>query len=199
MNVNAGDEAMTTTTENLWQAEAMIVRLSQHPFFDSLNRTQLSLLADCALTARFAAGEIIFTEGEKADRFYLIEQGEVVLESVTDQGEPLVVDTIGHGDLLGWSWMMPPYVWHFTARAVEPTVAIRFAGDLLRQYCIRDHSLGFELHKRMSAVMMKRLQAARRKMLALHAGEKLQPVPALSPFMEQELDNTGGEIRKSKE
>lgn len=182
---------MTTTIENPWQAEAVIIRLSEHPFFDGLNRMQLSLLADCALTARFNAGEIIFREGEKADRFYLIEKGKVVLESNAAGGEPLVIETIGRGNLLGWSWMMPPYVWHFTARAVKPTRAIHFAGDLLREYCHRDHSLGFELHKRMSAVMMKRLQAARKKMLAVHAGEKLEPAIGLSPFMEQEFDIDG--------
>jgi CRP/FNR family transcriptional regulator, cyclic AMP receptor protein len=131
---------------------------------------------------------VIFREGEKAKLFYLIENGRVVLESSKDYGEPVVIQTIGAGDLLGWSWMMPPYVWHFTARAIEHTEAIYFAGTILREYCERDHSLGFELHKRMSAVMMKRLQAARIKMLALHAhGEKLPPV-GLSPFMEQELD-----------
>jgi CRP/FNR family cyclic AMP-dependent transcriptional regulator len=179
---------MTTTTENPWQAEATIVRLSQHPFLDGLNRIQISLLADCALTARFKPGEIIFREGEKADRFYLIERGQVALESGLDYGEPVVIDTIGAGDLLGWSWMMPPYVWHFTARAVESTEAIYFAGDILHDYCHRDHSLGFELHKRISTVMMKRLQAARKKMLAVHSGQRLQPSIGRSPFMEQEFD-----------
>jgi len=116
-----------------------------------------------------------------------------VLESGAGYGEPVVIETIGAGDLLGWSWMMPPYVWHFTARAVEPTEAIHFAGTILRQYCEKNHSLGFELHKRISAVMMKRLHAARKKMLSIHAhGEKLEPVVGLSPFMEQELDTYPG-------
>jgi hypothetical protein len=79
------------------------------------------------------------------------------------------VDTIGAGDLLGWSWMFPPYVWHFTARATEPTDAIFFYGTILREYCERDHSLGYELFKRMSAVMVKRLQGARENMLVFHA------------------------------
>jgi CRP-like cAMP-binding protein len=190
-NEKGGGEANDHDNENLWQAEAVVVRLTEHPFLQGLNRGQLLLLADCALTTRFKAGEIIFRQGEKADRFYLIEQGKVVLESDTGGGESVVIDTIGAGDLLGWSWMMPPYVWHFTARAIEPTEAINFAGDILHEYCNRDHSLGFELHKRMSAVMMKRLQAARKKMLAIHAGEKLQPAIGLSPFMEQEFDIDG--------
>jgi CRP-like cAMP-binding protein len=172
----------------------MAGRLAQQPFLAGLNHTQMVLLADCALTSRFKAGEIIFREGGPAKRFYLIEKGKVVLESGTGYGEPVVIDTIGAGDLLGWSWMMPPYVWHFTARAVEPTETMHFNGTILREYCERDHSLGFELHKRMSAVMMKRLQAARKKMLAIHAhGEELEPVVGLSPFMEQELDTPAPE------
>jgi CRP/FNR family cyclic AMP-dependent transcriptional regulator len=171
--------------------EAIIKQVSGHPFLRGLRHHQLTLLKDCALSARFKTGEVIFREGDHADRFYLITSGKVVLESGAGYGEPVVIETIGAGDLLGWSWMMPPYQWHFTARAVEPTEAIFFASPILREYCERDHSLGFELHKRMSAVMMKRLQAARQKLLAVHArGEKLLPV-GLSPFMEQELDTDG--------
>jgi len=185
---------MKMTSEATWEAEAVIVRLSEHPFLRGLTRTQLMLLADCALTAQFKPGEIIFRQGERADRFYLIDGGKVVLQADTGGGEPLIIETIGAGDLLGWSWMMPPYVWHFTARAVEPTVAIHFAGGVLHDYCNRDHSLGFELHKRMSAVMMKRLQAARKKMLELHGGKKPEPVIGISPFMEQEFDTGTAEI-----
>ena len=184
------------TIETRAEEDARIARVERHPFLRGLNHTQMALLADCVLTSRFKAGETIFREGEPANRFYLIEKGKVVLESGAEYGEPVVIQTIGPGDLLGWSWMMPPYKWHFTARAIEPTEAIHFAGTLLREYCEKDHSLGFELHKRMSAVMMKRLQAARKKMLAINAqSEKLAPVPNLSPFMEQELDtydNEGG-------
>jgi CRP-like cAMP-binding protein len=183
--MNEKEEAEMTST-----IESMAKRVTRHPFLRHLNHEQLTLLTDCALQAHFKAGETILHEGEDAKHFYLIESGKVVLESGAGYGEPVVIDTIGAGDLLGWSWMMPPYKWHFTARAVEPTEAIYFASAILREYCERDHSLGFELHKRMSAVMMKRLQATRKKMLAIHAhGEKLAPVVGLSPFMEQELDS----------
>ena len=178
------------------EEDAKVASLARHPFCRGLNHTHLALLADSALISHFKAGQVIFREGEPADHFYLIEEGKVVLESGAGYGEPVVIETIGAGDSLGWSWMMPPYVWHFTARAVESTEAIHFAGTILLEYCEKDHSLGFELHKRMSAVMMKRLQAARKKMLSIHAhGEKLEPVVGLSPFMEQQLDtyeNKGG-------
>ena len=183
---------MTTTYEIREETEAMVRRLAQHPFLRGLTHKQLVLLADCALTAQFKKGQIIFRAGEKAKLFYLIEKGQVTLESGTEFGEPVIIQTIGAGDLLGWSWMMPPYVWHFTARAIEPAAAIYFAGTILRDYCERDHSLGFELHKRMSAVMMKRLQAARRKLLEIHSRKsELPPAVGLSPFMEQEFDTDG--------
>ena len=156
--VQLSNRSMKKKEEAKMTTDPIVKRLGGHPFLCGLTRDQLALLTDCALPAQFKAGQIIFREGEKAKLFYLIEKGKVVLESNAEFGEPVVIDTIGAGDLLGWSWMMPPYKWRFTARTVEPTEVIYFAGTILRDYCERDHSLGFELHKRLSAVMMKRLQ-----------------------------------------
>lgn len=182
------------TRETRGTEDARIARLERHPFCRGLTHAQLAFLADSALTCRFNPGEIIFREGDAADRFYLIESGAVALESGTTYGAPVVIETIGAGDVLGWSWMMPPYVWHFTARATQPTEALHFVGSVLREYCERDHSLGFELHRRMSAVMMKRLQSARKKMLSIHShGEKLPPAIGLPPYLEQELDEADDE------
>ena len=102
-----------------------------------------------------------------ANRFYLIESGKVALESSDGPDNPVVIETIGAGDLLGWSWMFAPYAWRFTAQAVEPTAAIFFYGTILREYCERDHSLGYELFKRMAPVMIKRMQNAREKLVLL--------------------------------
>jgi CRP/FNR family transcriptional regulator, cyclic AMP receptor protein len=158
-------------------SESMATRVALHPFLAGMNPTQLALLTDCAMAAHFKPSQSILREGEVANRFYLIESGRVVLESGENLGEPLVVETIAAGDLLGWSWMFPPYVWHFTARAVEPTEAIFFYGTILREYCERDPSLGYQLFKRMAPIMLKRLQAARKKMIAVHAhAEALDPV-----------------------
>lgn len=145
--------------------ETMATRVAFHPFLAGMNRAQLVLLTDCAVSVRFQSGDVILREGDQADRFFLIETGKVVLESGKDQGESVVIDAIGAGDLLGWSWMFPPYTWQFTARAVAPTHAIFFAGRVLREYCERDHSLGYELLKRITAVMTRRMQNARREML----------------------------------
>jgi CRP/FNR family transcriptional regulator, cyclic AMP receptor protein len=154
-------------TQSEIEREPLAARVALHPFLAGMNRTQLALLRECAMATHFKNRETILREGEFANRFYLIESGKVVLESGAESGKPLVIETIGPGDLLGWSWMFPPYVWQFTARAVEPTTAVFFYGTILREYCEKDHSLGYELFKRMSVVMLRRLQAARKQMLPL--------------------------------
>jgi CRP/FNR family cyclic AMP-dependent transcriptional regulator len=169
--------------------EPMATRVALHPFLAGMNHEELALLTDCAMPVHFKKGQEILREGVRANRFYLIESGKVVLESGEGFGDPVIVDTIGAGELLGWSWMFPPYTWRFTARAVEPTSAIFFYGTILREYCERNHSLGYELFKRMAPVMIKRLQKSRGKMLAVHAGKtSLEPVVVEPPFLDQELD-----------
>jgi CRP-like cAMP-binding protein len=169
--------------------ETMATRVALHPFLAGLKREHLVLLADCAISARFHPGDVILSAGGRADRFFLIETGKVVLESGQAHGEPVIIDTIGAGDLLGWSWMFPPYTWQFEARAAAPTQVIFFAGPVLREYCEREHSLGYALMKRLSAVMTRRMQNARRGMLGVHSRQVLlKPLVLPSPFMDQELD-----------
>ena len=173
-------------------AEPLAERVALHPFLVGMKRSQLALLTDCAMAAHFQPGQIILREGDHANRFYLIESGQVTLESRAIHGQPLIIDTIGPGGLLGWSWMFPPYTWHFTARATQPAEAIFFYGTILREYCERDHSLGYELFKRMSAVMIKRLQSAREKMLGLQAKtESLQPAVLESTSIDPAGDRPG--------
>jgi CRP/FNR family transcriptional regulator, cyclic AMP receptor protein len=137
--------------------------VAAHPFFIGISPPHIRLLADCAMRSQFTTGQVIFRKGETANRFYLIERGKVALESSAGN-DVVTIGEVGPGDLLGWSWIFPPYLWHFDARAVEPTTAIFMYGTILRQYCEADPALGYELFKRMSEVMMHRLQAAREKL-----------------------------------
>jgi CRP-like cAMP-binding protein len=139
--------------------------VSTHPFLAGMSPHQLRLLSDCSRLAHFNANELIFREGDPADRFYLLHTGSVGLESHTLGKPNAVIQTIGAGDVLGWSWLFPPYFWHFDARALEPADAVFIYGTPLRGECESDHELGYELMKRFAAVMMKRLQATRWKLL----------------------------------
>ena len=151
------------------QVEPLSTRIALHPFLAGMNHTQLTLLTDCAVTRHFNTHRTILREGEFANGFYLIEAGKVALESVACSGESIPIQIVGAGDLLGWSWMFPPYVWQFTARAIEPTTALFFYASILREYCEKDHSLGYELLKRISAVMVTRLQAAHGQLVSVYS------------------------------
>ena len=155
------------------QTEPLGTRVALHPFLAGMNRTQLTLLTDCAVARHFNTDQTILREGEFANGFYVVETGKVALESETGFRESILIQTIGSGDLLGWSWMFPPYVWQFTGRAIEPTSALFFYASILRDYCEKDHSLGYELLKRISAVMVKRLQAAHDQMLAFYSNSRV--------------------------
>jgi len=135
----------------------MTARLAKFPLFAGMNRGQLALLAGCAKTVQFKKGEVIFHEGDVADRMYLIETGKVSLESSSGMLDPR----------LGWSWMFPPQTRTYTAQVVEPIAAIFFYGTVLRECCENDHSFGYELLKRMSFMMYQRLQAVQNRMLTL--------------------------------
>ena len=148
-------------------AKAVESVIAEHPFLHGLKPEHLRLLADNSMRMRYEAGELIFREGDPANRFYLIEQGRVSLESHRRDEAPVAVQVIGPGDVLGWSWLFPPYYWHFDARAVEPTMAIFFYGTRLREQCEQDHDFGFEMMKRMTPVVIHRLQATRKQLLSL--------------------------------
>ncbi len=145
--------------------------IATHPFFAGLPPEAVSKLAGCAMETKFEAGEAIFKEGDPANRFYLILEGRVVLET-TKTGATSEVQTIGAGDVLGWSWLFPPYLWNFDARALEKTRAVFFYGTRLREYAEEDHTLGFELMKRFARVMIQRLQATRRRLVELSASDR---------------------------
>jgi len=155
------------------QIEPLVTRVALHPFIAGMNHTQVTLLTDCAVSRHFTRGQIILHEGEFANGFYVIETGKVAVESQVGFGHPIVIQTIGARDMLGWSWMFPPYVWRFNARAVEPTTALFFYAAILRGYCEKDHSLGYELLKRISAVMGTRLQAAHDQLLSVYSNSRV--------------------------
>lgn len=137
-------------------------------FFNGLSLQHLHTLADCAMEIQFPQGALIFREGDLANRFYLLLSGEVVLEASIEKDETVPLQILGPGELLGWSWLFSQYIWHLHARAIEPSRAIFFYGTRLRELCENDHDLGYEMFKRISQVMMQRLQSTRRLLLEGH-------------------------------
>jgi CRP-like cAMP-binding protein len=146
--------------------------LAAHPFFRDLDPRHLQLIVSCAANVRFEAGQFIFREGEEANQFYLLRHGTVSLEIFVPQRGALTIQTLREGDVLGWSWLLPPYRWHFDARAVSLTRALALDGKCLRAKCEDDHDLGYELFKRFARLMTERLQATRLQLLDVYGGHR---------------------------
>jgi CRP/FNR family transcriptional regulator, cyclic AMP receptor protein len=142
--------------------------LAQHPFLQGMDASQIKLLEGCASNIRFESGKYIFRESEEANQFYIIRQGKVALEIYTPDRGSIIVSTLGEGDVLGWSWLIPPYNWRFDARAIEETRAIALDGKCLRKKCEGDHNLGYELLKRFASILEQRLEATRIQLLDIY-------------------------------
>ncbi len=142
--------------------------ITSHPFFKDLDKKYITLVTGCASNVRFDGGKFIFREGEEAHQFYLIRQGKVAIEIFTPDRGHIVIETLDEGNILGWSWLIPPYQWHFDARALEATRAIALDGKCLRKKCEEDHDFGYEFLKRFAHIMEQRLAASRIQLLDLY-------------------------------
>lgn len=142
--------------------------LGEHSFFLGLPSRYIELMVGCAKNVRFLSGETILREGDPADWFYLIREGKVAVQTTVPGRSPVTLQTLGEGEILGWSWLVPPYFWRFDARAVEPVRAIALDGACLRRKCAQDHDLGYELLSRISQVMARRLHATRLQALEVY-------------------------------
>lgn len=142
--------------------------LTAHPFLKGLEASHIQLIVGCASNVRFDAGQYILREDEEANQFYIIRQGKVALEIYTPDRGPIIIDTLEEGDVLGWSWLIPPYNWRFDAKAIELTRAIALDGKCLRTKCESDHHLGYELLKRFSSIIEQRLESTRIQLLDIY-------------------------------
>jgi CRP-like cAMP-binding protein len=140
--------------------------LTQHAFLATLDRRYLRQLAGLASNKSFKAQQMIFHEGGQANELYLICKGKVAIETALLGCDAVQIQTLGEGEVLGWSWLLPPYQWHYSARAIEPTQAIALDGSALRTLCEQDHDLGYEIMKQFALVIVQRLVATRARFLS---------------------------------
>lgn len=143
--------------------------LETHPFLKDLPQQHLDLIARHATPCSFETGRLIFRRGETASQFYLITAGQVALEVFTLERGPVPLMTLEAGDVLGWSWLVEPFVWKVDARALEPTRAISLRGAELRDACEANCDLGYKLLTRLMAVMVQRIMTARIQLLDLYS------------------------------
>ena len=142
--------------------------LPEHPFFADLGPEAMELIVGCAQNVHFRDGELLFRAGEQADTFYVIRRGRVALDIHDPQRGTLVIASPGEGEVVGWSWLVPPYRWLFDAPAATSVSAVALDGACLRGKCDRDPVLGYALMQRVAQVMLERLQDARLRLLDVY-------------------------------
>ncbi len=144
--------------------------LEENPVFRGLPRQDLKVIAGCASNVKFDAGEFLFREGRPADAFYLIRYGKVSVEFFAPGRGPITIHTPDEGDVVGWSWLYPPYVCTHDTRALLLTRAIAFDARCLRGKCDADPRLGYELMRRFAHIVHDRLEGTRLQLLDLYGG-----------------------------
>ena len=146
--------------------------LADHPFFAGLPAGDLQLIAGCGHNVVLRADEMVFREGDPADRFYVIRHGAIALELFVPERGPLVVDSVSEGGVVGVSWLVPPHQWQFDGRALDVVRAVSIDGVCLRRKCEEDTRLGYELMSRFARLLAARMQSARVRLVDIygHAG-----------------------------
>ena len=137
----------------------------------------LELMSTLSTLTSYDAQTVLFHEGEPATVFYIVMRGAVAVEA-NGFGSRTVLQNLGRGDVLGWSWLFEPYAWQFDARAVKPTRALRVDGERLRLECERDQALALEMYKRFSQLIVRCLQACRHQMQDLNGSRQHVAVAA---------------------
>ncbi len=139
--------------------------LSAHDFFSGLDRDSMAFLSNSAAERQIEKGDVLFKQGERADKFYLLLSGQVSVQVPALMGPALEIQNLGKDQILGWSWLIQPYRWNFMARAMEDSELLEFDGAAILARCEENPRFGYELLKRFAALMSERLNAARQKMM----------------------------------
>ncbi|UCF68070.1 MAG: cyclic nucleotide-binding domain-containing protein [Acidobacteriota bacterium] len=142
--------------------------LAGHSFLKGLDPEQIALIAGCARNVRFEQDEYLFREGDPADTFFVVREGLVALELYPPGKDPVVLQTAGADEIIGWSWMVAPHVWRYSGLAIEPTRALAIDGACLRRKADDNPLLGYLLLTRVAEVMAHRLEATRLQLLDLY-------------------------------
>jgi len=142
--------------------------LAAQPLFAGLDGDTLDLLAGCARHQRLKSGARITVEGQPAGTFHLIREGRVGLGVYAPERGLVTVETLGRGQVLGWSWLFPPYRWHLDAAAVGPVATIEFDGVCIRGKCDANPELGYQMMKRFSGLLDEHVRAMQLRLLDVY-------------------------------
>jgi CRP/FNR family transcriptional regulator, cyclic AMP receptor protein len=153
-------------------SELFSAELAKNAPFGRLTTEQRSRVAATAKEVSFPSGVTIFTYDQPATGCWLLRSGQVALGTEVPGRGLVVVQTLAAGELLGWSWLVPPYHWHFTATAKGEVSAVEFDAARLRALADADPALGYPLALGLFEVVVARLQGTRSRLLNLYGSPR---------------------------
>jgi CRP/FNR family transcriptional regulator, cyclic AMP receptor protein len=139
--------------------------LSTHEFFSAFSNDILNFLSERSSMCEIKKGQILFRQGENADKFYVVRKGLISIQMPAIMGPTLEIQTLGKDQVLGWSWLISPYKWNFQTIAEEDSELLMFDGIAILARCEQEPKFGYELLKKFAELMSMRLDAARQKMM----------------------------------
>ena len=169
MPANPASKVPTPSPGDAAAAQDVAAAIAKHAFLKGFSHKQLTVIARCGRLREYLPGDLIFKQGDPAHSFHLIVFGSVLLTHAGEKGNT-AIQTLTSGDALGWSWLFPPFSWHFNATAFEPTRIIELDGERLRELCQSHPEFGYEFMNRIAQVVIDRLQHTRRKLFKLTGG-----------------------------
>lgn len=165
-------------------------RLRRHPFVDSMSDDHISTLEGCGLSyLSFEPGDKLVREGKLAEACFLLDRGDVGLEMYVDRAESRTLQVVHAGEIVGWSWLLPPHLGAYDATALTPVTAMRIDAELLRDAMERDRAFGYEMLVRVCRVAVSRLEATRREFLEV--SQRDAPAREVRPTITGEMRRVG--------
>ena len=128
--------------------------LSAHEFFSEFSDDVLKFLCECSSTREIKKGQILFRQGEHADKFYVVRKGRMSIQIPAIMGPILEIQSLGKDEVLGWSWLISPYQWNFQTKAEEDSELLQFDGAAILARCEQDPKFGYELLKKFRPVRL---------------------------------------------
>ena len=132
----------------------MVELLARVPVFSTLERADLERIAQLAVPRSFAAGEVVFREGDSSSTCYVVREGRVRAIRTHRDGRTLTLARFGRGDIFGELALFEDERRSATVEAIEPTSVVGVLGPDMRRL-LSEHA---EISARLVIALGRRLR-----------------------------------------
>lgn len=137
------------------------------PFFSGLSQRQLKILAEHLHERRYEENEYLFEINHPGAALFIIQSGEVVVESSSDRDNAHTLATLKANEFLGELALLDHSPRSASARATKPTQALALFRADLNHLAVTESEIACEIFRTLASIIGERLKATNR-----HLGAK---------------------------